>query len=230
MITKLLYTALFSTSLLFAGCSSEQSAETSQLTTPTVETSATPTPAQDIQSPSPANQRTLPDGSVITTTEEADGTKVETRVFKDGSIEKMVVRTPRTGKRTAKVITRDGRDRDVPEGKIEGAFEATGEVVGKAVGVTYEKSKDVVSATKEGTEKAVDKTGEVAGDVKDKSVETGKTVGEKTVEGTKTVGEKTGDVAKTVGEKTVEGTKTVGKKTAEGAKKVGSKIKDAVTP
>lgn len=217
MLTRLVYIGFFSTSVLFAGCSSNQSAETSQLTTPTVQSSATPT--AQTQEVRPSDQRTLPDGSVITTTEEADGTRVETRVFKDGSIERMVVRTPRNGNRTARVVTRDGEERSVPESKIESVFEASGEVVGKSVGVTYEKSKDVVSATKKGTEKTVDKTGEVAGDVKDKSTEVGKTVGEKTAEGTKTVAGKT-----------VEGAKTVGKKTVEGTKKVGGKVKDVFTP
>lgn len=180
---------------------------------------------------------TAPDNSEVEVTD-AGGVRTETRTFKGENrrVERVVV-TTRDGKRTARVYSKSGEVKDLPDNKVERALDDTGDALGDAAGFVVDKSKDAASATKEGAEKVVDKTGdaasatkEKAGDVIDKTVDTSKTVGEKTVEGTKTVVEKGTDIGKTVGEKTADTSKTVGKKTAEGAKKVGGAIKKAVTP
>ncbi|MEJ7618833.1 MAG: hypothetical protein WKF30_18085 [Pyrinomonadaceae bacterium] len=168
---------------------------------------------------------TAPDNSEIEVAE-AGGVKTETRTFKEHEHVERVVVTTRAGKRTARVYARTGDYKDLPEGDVERALDATGSALAGAAGFVADKSKDAASATKEGLGKAADKTGDFASDAKDKTEgalkktgEAAKTVGEKTVDGAKTVAEKTGDAAK-----------TVGKKTVAGAKKVGGAVKNAVTP
>jgi hypothetical protein len=143
--------------------------------------------------------------SEVTRTEE-NGVVTQTRTFKSGRVEKVVV-TTRDGKRTARVYARDtGEIRALPEDKIDTALTATGDAIASAAGFVADKAGDVGHATVEGA----------------------KTAGEKTAEGAKAVGGAAAEGAKTVGNKTVEGAKAVGDKTAEGAKKVGSAVKNAV--
>jgi hypothetical protein len=145
------------------------------------------------------------DASEITRTEE-NGAVTQTRTFKSGRVEKVVV-TTREGKRTARVYARDtGEIRALPEDKIDTALNATGDAIASAAGFVADKAGDVGHATVEG----------------------GRTVIDKTAEGAKTAGQKTAEGAKAVGGATAEGAKTVGDKTVEGAKKVGSAVKNAV--
>jgi hypothetical protein len=145
------------------------------------------------------------DTSEISRTEE-NGVTTETRTFKSGRVEKVVV-TTRNGKRTARVYARDtGEMRDLPEDKVDMALSATGDAIAGAAGFVADKAEDVGRPAVEGA----------------------KAVGEKTAEGAKTVGEKTAEGAKTAGSKTAEGAKTVADKTVAGAKKVGSTVKNAV--
>jgi hypothetical protein len=154
-----------------------------------------------------ATTRTAADGSEITTTVDANGTKTETRTFRNNPrISRVVVTTTRDGKRTVKVYSPQGESKEVND--VGDALEATGDKLADGAGWVADK-------TKTGVVEAGDKLEDV---------------GDKTAEGAKKVGEKTAEGAKTVGTKTAEGAKTVGKKTAEGAKKAGSKVKDALTP
>ena len=153
-----------------------------------------------------------PDNSEITTSVDANGTKTETRTFRNNPhVSKVVVTTTRDGKRTVKAYSASGQEREVKTD--ENVLEATGDAVAKSANFIADKSEDV------GGEVA-----DKAEDVKDKA----QTVGEKTADKSKEIGEKTVDVSKKVGEKTVEGAKKVGDKTVEGAKKAGSAVKKVI--
>jgi len=207
--TQLLTTvgALALTGLL-AGCATETATNTATTTDANNANAANTTTTTTTTTAT----RTAPDNSEIVTTE-AGGTRVETRTFRNNPrVSRVVVRTEPSGRRTATVYTTDNRERDLPEGNIETALDATGSAIADAAGFV------------------VDKAGDVGGTVIEKTGEGAKKVGEVTVDGAKTAGEKTADGAKTVGKKTVEGAKTVGSKTVKGAKKVGGAVKDAVTP
>ena len=145
-----------------------------------------------------------PDNSEITTSVDANGTKTETRTFKNNPHISKVVVTTRDGKKTVKAYSPSGEEKVVST--TENALEATGDAVAKSAGFVADKAEDV------------------GGEVGDKSKE----VGEKAVDASKKVGEKTVDVSKKVGEKTVEGAKKVGDKTVEGAKKTGSAVKKVI--
>ena len=159
-----------------------------------------------------------PDNSEITTTTAADGTKTETRTFKNNPHISKVVVTTRDGKRTVKVYSPKGEEREVTTD--ENVLEATGDAIAKSAGWVADKAEDVPGEAKKVGEEVADKTE----DVGDKA----KSVGEKAVDTGKNVGEKTVDVTKKAGEKTVEGTKKVGEKTVEGAKKAGSAVKKVI--
>jgi hypothetical protein len=127
------------------------------------------------------------DTSEISRTEE-NGVTTETRTFKSGRVEKVVV-TTQGGKRTARVYARDtGEIRALPEDKVDMALSATGDAIAGAAGFVADKAEDVGRPAVEGA----------------------KAVGEKTAEGAKTAGSKTAEGAKTVADKTVEGAKKVG--------------------
>lgn len=145
-----------------------------------------------------------PDNSEITTSVDANGTKTETRTFKNNPHISKVVVTTRDGKKTVKVYSPSGEEKVV--NTTENALEATGDAIAKSAGFVADKAEDVGS------------------EVGDKS----KDVGEKAVDAGKKVGEKTVDVSKKAGEKTVEGAKKVGDKTVEGAKKAGSAVKKVI--
>ena len=142
-----------------------------------------------------------PDNSEITSTVAADGTRTETRVFRNNPrVSKVVVTTDRNGTRTVRATSPSGEERVV--NNVENALVATGDAVADGAGWVADKGED-----------AVDETADKAEDVGDKA----KTVGEKTVSG-----------AKKVGEKSVEGAKTVGEKTVSGAKKAGKAVKKVI--
>ena len=161
-------------------------------------TNATQNPAQATTSPGP-------DNSEISTTVDKDGTRTETRTFRNNPrVSKVEVKTTRAGQRTVKVTSPSGVEKIVET--TEDVLQATGDKVADAAGFVATEG-----------EKAANEVGDKAEDVKDKTVSTSKDVGEKTVEG-----------AKTVGEKSVEGAKKVGSKTVEGAKKAGSAVKKVI--
>jgi hypothetical protein len=165
--------------------------------------------------------------STVARTED-NGVVTETRTFKSGRLDKVIV-TTRGGKRTARVYARDtGEMRDLPEDKVDMALNATGDAIAGAAGFVADKAEDVGRPVVEGSKTAVEKGAEGAKTVGDKTVEGAKTVGSKTAEGARTVGDKTVEGAKTVGDKTAEGAKTVGSKTVEGAKKVGGAVKNVI--
>jgi hypothetical protein len=175
--------------------------------------------AQETASPAP-------DNSEITTSVSADGTRTETRTFKNNPRVSKVVVTTRNGTRTVRVISPKGEEREVKTD--ENVLEATGDKVADAAGFVADKTEDAAGVAKDKTEGAVDKTVDTSKKVGDKVVDTSKDVGAKTVETSKSVGEKAVDTSKDVGEKTVEGAKKVGSKTASGAKKVGSAVKKVI--
>lgn len=155
-----------------------------------------------------AGARTAPDNSEITTTTEG-GVTTETRTFRDPNsrVSKVVV-TTRDGRRTARVHYRDNTVRELPEGDVERALDATGDALVSAGGTVVDVSKDVGS------------------EIGDKAED----VGGAAADGAKKVGSEVGDKAEDVGDKAVSGAKKAGKATVKGAKKVGGAVKDAVTP
>jgi len=155
--------------------------------------------------------RPAPDNSEITTSVDANGTRTETRVFKNNPRISKVVVTTRNGQRTVRATSPSGEERDVTTD--ENVLEATGDKVASAAGWAADKAEDVPGEAKS----AAKEVGDKAEDVKDKTVST-----------TKKVGSEVGDKAEDVKDKTVSTTKKVGEKTVEGAKKVGSETKKAV--
>ena len=162
-----------------AGCASETSntANTNSNTTTTTSTTTATTTA--------TAPRTAPDNSEIVVTND-NGARTETRTFKRGRVERVVVTTTPEGRHTARVYARDtGESRELPENKVADALDATGDALASAAGWTADKTVEGAKAVKEG--------------------------GETVAEGAKTVGEKTAEGAKKVGEKTAEGAKKTGR-------------------
>ena len=62
---------------------------------------------------SEAATRTAPDNSEITTTTDSNGTRTETRVFRDNPRVSKVVVTTSNGQRTVKVYSKSGEERDL---------------------------------------------------------------------------------------------------------------------
>ena len=154
-----------------------------------------------------ATTRTAPDNSEITTTTDNSGTRTETRVFRDNPRVSKVVVTTSNGRRTVKVYSKTGEERDVSD-KVSDALDTTGNAIADAAGFVADKSEDAYNKTKEGVGTAADKT----------------------VDASKTVAHETKEGAKTVANKTVDTSKTVADKTKSGAKKTGRAIKKIVTP
>ena len=163
-----------------------------------------------------------PDNSEVTTSVDANGTRTETRTFKNNPRISKVVVTTRNGQRTVRAYSPSGEEREVKTD--ENVLEATGDKVASAAGFVADKAEDVPGEAKS----AAKEVGDKAEDVKDKTVSTTKKAGEKTVEGAKKVGNEVGDKAEDAKDKTVSTTKKAGEKTVEGAKKVGSETKKAV--
>ena len=173
---------------------------------------STDSTADSTQNPAQATTSPGPDNSEISTTVDADGTRTETRTFRNNPrVSKVVVTTRKDGTRTVKVTSRSGEEKVVDT--TEDVLKATGDKVADGAGFVADKAEDA----KDETVSAAKEAGDKAEDVKDKTVSTSKAVGEKTVEG-----------AKVVGEKSVEGAKKVGSKTVEGAKKAGSAVKKVI--
>jgi hypothetical protein len=166
-----------------------------------------------------AETRTAPDNSEIRT-ETIDGVTTETRTFRDTNsrVERVVV-TTRDGRRTARVYYRDKTVRELPEGQIESALNATGDALVSAGGRVVDVSKEIGS-------EAADKTEDALGEAADKAED----VGGAAARGAKKVGSEAADKAEDAGDKAASGAKRVGKEAVKGAKKVGEGIKDAVTP
>lgn len=116
-----------------------------------------------------------PDDSFITTTTDAKGVKTETRVFRNNPRVSRVVVTTRDGRRTVRVYSPKGEDKEVND--VGDALSVTGDKIADAAGWVADKTVDAAKATGEGA----------------------KTVGEKTVDAAKTVGEKTAEGAKKTG-------------------------------
>ena len=159
-----------------------------------------------------------PDNSEVTTSVDANGTRTETRTFKNNPHISKVVVTTRNGQRTVRAYSPSGEEREVKTD--ENVLEATGDKVASAAGFVADKAEDVPGEAKT----AAKEVGDKAEDVKDKTVSAAKKAGETT----KKVGSEVGDKAEDVKDKTVSTTKKVGEKTVEGAKKVGSETKKAV--
>jgi len=117
-----------------------------------------------------------PDNSEITTVTEANGVRTETRVFRDNKRVSRVVVTTRDGRRTVRVVSRSGEEKEAND--FEHAMDATGDAIADAAGFVGDKAEDVAG----------------------KTVDIGKTVGEKTAQGAKTVGKTTAKGAKKTGE------------------------------
>ena len=131
--------------------------------------------------------RTATDGSEVMTMIDENGTKTETRVFRNNPrVARVVVTTPRSGKRTVRVYSPQGEEKEVND--VGDALEVTGDKLADAAGWIADKGED-----------AIGETGDKLEDVGDKTVEGAKTVGEKTASGAKTVGKKTASGAKKVG-------------------------------
>jgi hypothetical protein len=159
---------------------------------------------------------TTTDGSEIARTEE-NGVVTETRTFKSGRVQKVVV-TTRGGKRTARVYARDtGEIRELPEGKVDSALTATGDALASAAGFVADKAGDAGHAVVSGAKAVGGTVADKAGDVGHGAVDTSKKVGG-------TVADKSADVGRGI----VDTAKDAGKATAKGAKKVGSAVKNAV--
>jgi hypothetical protein len=167
-----------------------------------------------------------PDNSEVTTSVSADGTRTETRTFRNNPRVSKVVVTTRDGKKTVRVTSAKGEEREVTTD--ENVLEATGDKIADAAGFVADKSEDVAGEAKDKTEGVVDKTVDTSKKVADKTVDTSKDVGEKVVDTSKNVGEKTVEGAKTVGDKSVQGAKKVGSATVSGAKKAGSAVKKVI--
>lgn len=144
-----------------------------------------------------------PDDSEITTTTDNTGTRTETRMFRNNPRVSRVVVTTRDGRRTVKVYSKTGEEKEITE------------EVGDALAVTGDKLADAAGWVAEKTAAGVNEAGDKLEDV-----------GDKTKSGVKEVGDKAEDV----GDKTKSTAKTVANKTAEGAKKTGKTIKKVVTP
>lgn len=169
-----------------------------------------------------ATTTTAPDNSEIVTTNE-NGVKTETRTFRSNPRVSRVVVTTRDGRRTAKVYSASGEEREMTNG-VENALNATGEAIADAVGFAKTAGNEVGDKT----EDAYDKTKDAADKVKDKTVDATKTVADKTVDTSKTVANKTVDTSKKVADKSVDVGKTVVDKTKTGVKKTGKAIKKVI--
>jgi hypothetical protein len=146
---------------------------------------------------------TGPDNSEIVTTTDSTGTRTETRTFRDNPRVSRVVVTTRDGRRTVRVYSKAGEEKELTE------------EVGDALALTGDKIADAAGWVADKTTAGVNEVGDKLEDVGDKA---------------KSVGREVGDKAEDVGDKTASTAKTVGKKTVSGAKKTGKAIKKVVTP
>ncbi|MGH9945421.1 MAG: hypothetical protein ACRD9R_23965 [Pyrinomonadaceae bacterium] len=215
-----------------AGCATDTTTNTNTATTTANANvaNANAAPANANTATTAGAARTAPDDSEIVTTEQ-NGTKIETRTFRNNPrVSRVVVRTEPSGRRTARVYTRDNQERELPEGKVESALDATGDAIVSGAGFVVDKSKDVGGAVVGGTKTAGREAGDKLEDVGGAVVDGAKTGGGAVVDGTKTVGREAGDKLEDAGGAVKKGAKKAGSATVKGAKKAGGAIKDAVTP
>jgi hypothetical protein len=162
-----------------------------------------------------APSATTPAGEFTTTTTEEAGVQTETRTYTNDPYISKVVITTRANKRTARVTSKSGEERELKVENLDDVLAKSGHEIGNAAGFVGDKAEDV---------------GGKAVDVGKATVNKGKEVGNEVADKTEDVVVGAGNRAKKVGEKTVEGAKAVGNKTVNGAKKVGGAVKDAITP
>jgi hypothetical protein len=161
-----------------------------------------------------------------TTTSESAGVQTETRTYRNNSRISRVVITTRDGKRTAKVYSVSGEEKEIRADDVDNVLAKSGDAIADAAGFVADKAEDVGGKAKDVGGAVVDKSKDVGREVADKTED----VAGKTAKGAKAVGREAADKAEDVGGAVVGGAKTAGKKTVQGAKKVGGAIKDAVTP
>jgi serine/threonine protein kinase len=83
-----------------------------------------------------------PDDSEITTTTDADGALIRTRVFKSNAhVSQVVVTAARDGKETARVTSTQGEERELPSNRVATALEIPGDTLAEEVGFIKEKGK-----------------------------------------------------------------------------------------
>ncbi|HEV2764405.1 MAG TPA: hypothetical protein VGV38_15610 [Pyrinomonadaceae bacterium] len=200
---------------LLAGCSDASETHTGT-TTHNGNANTTATSTDTTTSTATNTTASAPDNSVVERTAETGGVSIETRTFRDPNsrVERVVV-TTRDGKRTARVYYRDRTVRDLPEGKVDEALEATSDALVAAGGTVVDASKAVGSEVADKAEDAGKEVGDKAEDAADA-----------TVKGARKVGSEAADKAEDAKDKAAKGAK----KAAEGAKKAGGALKDAVTP
>jgi hypothetical protein len=170
------------------------------------------------------------DNSDIVTTTDPNGVKTETRTFRNNPRVSKVVVTTRDGKRTVKVISPGGEERDVSDNGSENWMEATGDSIADAAGFVKDKSETIADKTKEGAKTAADKTKEGAQTAAEKTKEGAQTAADKTVDTTEKVVDETLKTGRTVGRKTKSGTKVITNTTREGVKKTTDTLKKIVNP
>jgi hypothetical protein len=158
---------------------------------------------------------TIPTADFTTTTTTEGDVTTETRTYSGNPYVEKVVITTRANKRTARVYSPSGEERELKVENLDDVLAKGGQEIAQAAGFVGDKAEDVGGKAVDVGKQAAEKGKEVGAEVADK--------GEDVVEGA-------GNRAKKAGEKTVEGAKKVGNKAVEGAKKVGGAVKDAVTP
>lgn len=172
--------------------------------------------AANMNATSSTGGATSADDSQIARAEE-NGVVTETRTFKSGRVQKVIV-TTKGGKRTARVYARDtGEIRELPEGKVDTALTATGDAIASAAGFVADKAEDVGRPVVNGAKAVGGAVADKAGDVGHGVVDTSKKVGG-------VVADKSEDVGRGVADRAVD----AGKATAKGAKKVGGAVKNAI--
>lgn len=148
---------------------------------------------------------------------EENGVVTETRTFKSGRVQKVVV-TTRGGKRTARVYARDtGEIRELPESKIDTALTATGDAIAASAGFVADKAEDVGRPVVNGAKAA-------GGAVADKAEDVGRGAADRSKKVGSVVADKSEDVGRGVADRAAD----AGKATANGAKKVGKSITNAI--
>src|SRR5215510_9009546 len=109
-------------------------------------------PAQPTTSPGP-------DNSEISTSVDTEGTRTETRTFRNNPrISKVVVTTRKDGTRTVKVTSRSGEEKVVDT--TEDVLHATGDKVADGAKFTADKAEDVAGEAKDKTVSATKEAGD----------------------------------------------------------------------
>ena len=116
-----------------SGSKPSAAGQTSKVAAKDESSTAAPTPIATEQS-TPA-----PDDSVITTTTDASGADIKTRIFKSNQRVAQVVVTTRDGKQTARVSSTQGEERDLPPDKVATALNVPGDLLADEVGFIKEK-------------------------------------------------------------------------------------------